>query len=68
MKKVTSNKAPICVRADGVNVLDDVGGIYGFIDMLETIHGNRLALADEKREWAREQGWTGRLTKVGNML
>lgn len=68
LKKVTSNKAPICVRADGVNVLDDVGGIYGFIDMLETIHGNDFTTADEMREWAREQGWTGRLTKVGNML
>ena len=61
-------KTPICIRVDGLSVLDDVGGIYGFIDMLKTIHGNDFEKADEMREWAKTQGWTGRATKPINMI
>ena len=68
LRNVTRKKEPLCIRTDGLSVLDDVGGIYGFIDMLKIIHGNSFVKADEKREWALEQGWTGRATKPINML
>lgn len=49
-------------------MLDDVGGIGGFIDMLKTIHGDDLEAAEEMREWAKGQGWFGRSVKIENML
>lgn len=68
LREIARKKTPICIRVDGLSVLDDVGGIYGFIDMLKTIHGNDFEKADEMREWAKTQGWTGRATKPINML
>lgn len=68
LRDVTRKKLPICTDADGIRLLDDVGGIYGFIDMLKVIHGEDSEEAIERREWAKSQGWTGRPTKIKNML
>ena len=68
LRKVADRKAPICLAADGIALLDDVGGIGGFIDMLKTLHGENLEEAEELREWANRQGWFGRAVKVENML
>lgn len=57
---VVEEKRPACVHADGLNVLDDVGGIGGYCDFLETIHGNDKEEAQSYRQWARSLGWTGR--------
>ncbi|HHT95669.1 MAG TPA: hypothetical protein P5064_08245 [Clostridia bacterium] len=49
---------PVCLVTNGGPVLDDVGGMYGYCRMLETIFIKR-----DKRErnfmldWARSQGW-----------
>ena len=59
---------PLCVYADGLNVMDDVGGYGGYIDFLETIHGADRYAAKEMRDWARQMGWTGRTSKPENML
>ena len=59
---------PVCVYADGLNVLDDVGGIHGFADFLETINGDDYHEAKASREWAKWMGWTGRKTKPENIL
>ena len=60
---------PVCVGADGLPVMDDVGGVGGYADFLRLIHYS--ADQDEKenaREWARSVGWTGRMIKPENML
>lgn len=59
---------PECISADGLNVLDDCGGIHGFVDMLRQIHGNDPDEKEEMREWARSMGWTGRMRKVEKIL
>ena len=51
--------------SDGLTLCDDVGGIYGFV---EIIHSNNKEEADSMREWASSQGWFGRSVKVQNML
>ena len=67
--KVAQNQMPVCVGADGLPVMDDVGGVGGYADFLRLIHYS--ADQDEKenaREWARSVGWTGRMIKPENML
>lgn len=59
---------PVCVYADGLNVMDDVGGIHGFADFLETINGDDYQEVSESKEWAKWMGWTGRKTKPENIL
>lgn len=68
LSKVYLDAMPICTHADGLNVMDDVGGIHGFADFLETINGTNSREAAESRNWAKWMGWTGRKTKPENIL
>jgi hypothetical protein len=64
---VTSKHKPVCLYRDGLFVMDDVGGLSGFVDFLRTIHEEKDA--DERksmREWAAGMGWSTR--KVSNEL
>ena len=70
---VISKARPVCIMADGLPVLDDVGGIYGYCEMLLGIHGEGSEFFDyddpeETKEWARMQGWTGRMSKPEYVL
>lgn len=67
-EKVIADRKPVCIAKDGLNVLDDCGNIYGYIDMLRTIHEDNPYEALEMREWARGQGWTGRDVKPKNLI
>ncbi len=59
---------PVCLAAEGVNVMDDVGGIYGYANFLRTLNeGNRVE-ASEIRDWAKSMGWSGRSVMPKNML
>jgi len=68
LSEVYLTSVPKCIYADGLNVMDDVGGIYGFCDFLETINGDDVHEAEESRNWAKWMGWTGRKTKPENIL
>lgn len=68
LRKVAGKKIPVCVYADGLALLDDVGGVGGFIEMLKTLHGDDKEEAGSMREWASDQGWFGRSVKAENML
>lgn len=62
---------PICVLADGLNVMDDVGGLYGYQRFLEEINSNDPDGEEEKESsmvWARGMGWTGRKKKPESIL
>ena len=66
---VCLNHTPVCVEVDGLPLLDDVGGIHGYIDFLITAHYSESEEERaEAREWARSLGWTGRASKPGNLL
>lgn len=65
---VCQNYRPRCICKDGLNVLDDVGGMWGYRDFLVTIHEGSEEEQEEMREWARYLGWTGRNVNPKNML
>ena len=80
-EKVIVGGAPICVAADGLPVMDDVGGVPGYCDFLKCIKGGKDSKNDksgeegrlyedpkESRDWARGMGWTGRMSKPENIL
>ena len=58
-------RRPLCIALDGLPVLDDVGGIFGYCDLLKGVNGKgskRSPYADQAEAiaWARSQGWTGK--------
>lgn len=61
---VLKEHRPVCIHKDGINVLDDVGGLCGFADFLGTIYES-----DDKKEsksyltWAKGLGWKDK--KIG---
>ena len=57
-----------CVYSDGLNVLDDVGGIHGFADFLVNLHEGDSDERESLKTWASGQGWNGRETKPKNIL
>lgn len=59
---------PICIALDGMPMMDDVGGIGGYINFLNTIHGDDPEERENLRNWARYMGWTGRLSKPETLL
>lgn len=65
---VAIKERPICIALDGLSVMDDVGGIHGYIDFLVE---NRLSVSPERdgiRKWANEMGWNGRMNKPDNLI
>lgn len=63
---------PICIAADGLPVMDDVGGVSGYCDFLKCIkNGEESGMYDDpedSKDWARGMGWTGRMSKPENIL
>lgn len=66
MEEVLLKHRPVCIAKDGIELVDDVGGIYGFCNMLQTIYEADIYDEEEKDErdsmisWANMMGWTGR--------
>ena len=59
---------PVCVDADTLPVCDDVGGIHGYCNMLEILHGDDLEEKESMKKWARGMGWSGRSINPKNIL
>lgn len=68
LAQVDAKEKAVCMAADGLNVVDDCGGLRGYLNMLRTINGDDKEEADDMKEWARGLGWTGRKSKPENML
>lgn len=68
LQYVYIQKKPLCIMADGLDVMDDVGGIYGYIEFLKTINGNDIKEKADIFSWAKGMGWTGRKKKPENIL
>ena len=73
-EEVIEKHRPLCIAKDGIELVDDVGGIHGFCEMLETIYECDFydEEAVEEREsmlaWAQMMGWTGRRIGVKQTL
>jgi len=65
---VAMKKRPVGLSVDGLSLMDDVGGIRGYIDFLQVIHGDDPDEKEEMKEWAKWMGWTGRMVKPENLL
>ncbi len=59
---------PICNRIDGLPVMDDVGGVSGYVSFLKELHEGNPSERAEIMTWARGMGWTGRLGKAKSVL
>lgn len=59
---------PVCIFAEGLPLVEDVGGIGGYFDFIRTIHGEDAPKAASMRTWARSLGWKGIVLKAGNLL
>lgn len=66
LEMVTDKHRPICIEKDGIELLDDVGGIGGFCRMLQMIYEvpwndeESMEERDNMIGWAEMMGWTGR--------
>ena len=66
LEEITGKHRPICIDKDGIELVDDVGGIGGFCDMLQIINETNMNNEEEREErerllgWADMMGWTGR--------
>lgn len=67
IEKVCEYYRPVCVDKDGIEVLDDVGGVGGFCEMLKTLYeydshdAEEVQEKEEMQSWASMMGWTGKL-------
>ena len=59
---------PVCVARDGINVMDDVGGVYSFCEFLERLHEGEPEEKEQLRQWVKMFDWTGRMTKPERIL
>lgn len=57
-----------CTYVDGLNLVDDVGGISGFADMLKEYFTGDDEDAENTRIWAKGMGWKDRITKAKSVL
>lgn len=68
LQSVYIYQRPVCVMADGLDVMDDVGGLYGYYDFLKIINGSAVQEKRDALAWAKGVGWTGRKKKPENIL
>ena len=64
---VLDKHKPVCINKVGISVLDDVGGLSGFADLLGIIYeGEDKEEASSARAWAKSLGWSA--SKISNKL
>jgi len=64
---VLTKHKPVCIYRDGAFVLDDVGGLHGFINFLKEIYeGEDKEERSNFKVWAQSLGWSQR--KISNKL
>lgn len=68
VEKVILEHIPICVKSDGINLIEDVGGLSGFVEFLikSSVPNNRKAKSSN--EWTAKRGWSRRKTSPKRKL
>lgn len=62
---VVTKHRPVCIHKDGVSVLDDVGGMHGFLEFLRNVYeGENKEEGRNLKAWAQSLGWSKR--KISN--
>lgn len=66
---VIEKHKPVCISKRGGYVMDDVGGMHGYAQFLNTIYeSDDKQEKQEHRQWAEGQGWSGRKVSLEKML
>ncbi len=72
IEKVVSKCVPVCIKADGLPLMDDVGGPFGYVDFLKAIHGEDSSgpfeNAKDALSWGTYMGWTGKMSTPSRIL
>ena len=56
LEEVIARHRPVCIAKDGIELVDDVGGIGGFCRMLQTIYEADM---DDEEEWEERDNLLG---------
>lgn len=66
---VSEKRQPICLNANGLSVLDDIGNLRGFADFLGSIYeGTDKKEMSDLRGWAKSMGWNPTKKNVRKIL
>lgn len=66
---VAEKYRPVCIYQDGMFLLDDVGGLGGFIELLQVLfESDDLREKEEMRIWSSGMGWSKRRIESKNIL
>lgn len=69
LQNVIATHSPVCVASDGLPVVENVGGLNGYINLLIVLNrSHNEKEITETLKWARSFGWTGRESKPQNIL
>lgn len=66
--EVAALEKPLCIAADGLDVLENIGGIPGFCKFLIALNSNTSRIQSTAQEIARTYGWTGKNRKVSSIV
>lgn len=66
--QVVAEHRPICVKTDGMDLIDDVGGLSGFIRFLNISSDPKSRRFKSANEWATNRGWSKRKIATKNIL
>lgn len=66
--EVAAVEKPLCIAADGLDVLENIGGVPGFCKFLTALNGTNSRIQSSAQEIARTYGWTGKNRKVSNIV
>ena len=66
--KASMKKTVKCLAADGLNLVDDVGGIHMFCEFLNEIRTGSAEEKDSNLKWAESMGWSDKAPRFENLL
>lgn len=66
--KASMKKTVKCLAVDGVNLVDDVGGIHSFCEFLKEIKNGSSEERESNIRWAESMGWSNKLPRFENLL
>ena len=66
--EVAAEEKPFCIAADGLDVLENIGGVPGYCKFLTDLNGNTSRIQSSAQEIARTYGWTGKNRKVSGIV
>jgi hypothetical protein len=80
VRKIFRNEKPVCITADGHSLMDDVGGLHGYVSFLEHLYAPKNSIIEDRftdayndspaalKRWAKCVGWREKMPETKNML